>query len=56
MQKKENVKRVLPSKDFHQWTGGWQKGLHIASARYMNTPQACHETWTIAYFSSRVGL
>ena len=54
--KKETPSRELPRKHFHQWTGDWQKGLHIAPARHLNTPEACHETWTIAYFSLRVGL
>ena len=26
--KKGTPKRELPGKDFHQWTGDWQKGLH----------------------------
>jgi len=54
--KKGAPKRELPSKEFHQWDGDRQKGLHLASARYLNTLQACHETWTIAHFSFRVGL
>jgi hypothetical protein len=36
--KKGMATRELPGKHFHQWTGDWQKGLHIASARHMNLP------------------